>query len=182
MDQAEFKTQLKGTIEHLESEFRTLRTGRAHPGIIEELPIEAYGNMTTIKGVASITVADPRTLLIDPWDKSLVSAVEKAIQDSDQGLNPQSDGKVLRIPVPQPTEETRKEMVKVMKKMTEEARIRIRRARDDAKSTIIRREKDKEISEDDRYHLQELLESDVKDYNNKVEELSKIKEGEIMKV
>ena len=182
MDQAELKAQLKSAIEHLESEFRTLRTGRAHPGMIEELPIEAYGNMTTIKGVASITVADPRTLLIDPWDKSLVSAVEKAIRDSDQGLNPQSDGKVLRIPVPQPTEETRKEMVRVMKKMAEESRIRIRRIRDDAKSTIIRREKNKEISEDDRYHLQELLEADIKEYNTKVESLSKEKESDIMKV
>lgn len=182
MDQAELKRQLNDTIEYLESEFRTIRTGRAHPGLIEGLPIEAYGSMTTIKGVASITIADARTLMIDPWDKSLVASVEKAIRESDQGLNPQSDGKVLRIPVPQPTEETRKEMVKVMKKMAEEGRIRLRRIRDDMKSSIITREKDKEISEDDRYREQEQLEKDVKNYNAKIETMTSEKEAEIMKV
>ncbi len=182
MDQAVLKQEFNSTIEHLESELRTIRTGRAHPGIIESIPVEAYESMTNIKGVASITITDARTLVVEPWDKGLVSAVEKALRESDQGLNPQSDGKVLRISVPQPTEETRKEMVKVMRKMVEEARIRVRRIRDEAKSSIITREKDKDISEDDRYRMQASLEEDVKKYNAKIEALSEDKEADIMKV
>lgn len=182
MDKAALKEQLTETVEHLEEEFKTLRTGRAHPGLVESIPVMAYGSPSVVKNVASVTITDPRTITVEAWDKGLTSALEKAIRESGQGLNPVSDGAKLRIPVPQPTEESRRDMVKIMKKMVEEARIRVRRIRDDAKQYIINREKNKDISEDDRYRWQDDLEAEVKMYNQKIEEAAEAKESEIMKV
>lgn len=176
------KAQLSQTLEHLHEEFKTIRTGRAHPGLVESIVVDAYGTPQALKNIASISIADARTITVDPWDKSLTSSVEKAIRESSQGLNPVNDGAKLRIPIPQPTEESRKDMVKVMKKMAEEAHIRIRRIRDDAKSTIITREKNKEISEDDRYRLQEELEQDIKKYKKQIDEAADQKEQEILTV
>ena len=169
-------------ISHLDDQFRTLRTGRAHVGLIEGLMVDAYGGMMDLKSTASITVLDARTLLVDPWDKSLVSAIEKAIREAPVGLNPQSDGKVLRVPVPQPTEESRRDMVKVMKNMAEDARIALRRARDEAKSTAIASEEANEIGEDQRFRIQDQLDLMIKKYNGVIEEKVEGKEKDIMTI
>lgn len=176
--------QLEGEsiIAHLDEQFKSVRTGRANPGLIENVMVEAYGGTMDLKSTASVTVLDARTLLVDPWDKSLIQSVEKAIRESPAGLNPQSDGKVLRIPVPQPTEETRRDMVKVMKGMAEDARIALRRARDEVKTEVIEREKVGEIGEDERFRLQDRMDVMVKQINTTIEERAAKKEGEIMTI
>ncbi len=182
MDKAEQQSRMQSAIVHLEESLRTLRTGRAHAGLVESIVVEAYGNSMPLKGLAGVNVLDARTLTIEPWDKSLVAVIEKAIHESGQGLNPQQDGKTLRINVPQPTEETRLAMVKVMKKMVEETRIRIRRIRDEVKNDLITKERAKEISEDDRYRSQEQLEVSIKSFNSIIDEMSLKKENEIRKL
>lgn len=175
-------TEALRVISHLDDQFKTLRTGRAHAGLIEGLMVEAYGGTMDLKSTASITVLDARTLLVDPWDKTLVTAIEKAIREAPVGLNPQSDGKVLRVPVPQPTEESRREMVKVMKNMAEDARIALRRARDEAKTSVIASEEAGEIGEDQRFRIQDQLDVMIKKYNALIEEKVAAKEQDIMTI
>lgn len=175
-------TEALRVISHLDDQFKTLRTGRAHAGLIEGLVAEAYGGTMDLKSMASITVLDARTLLVDPWDKTLVMAIEKAIREAPVGLNPQSDGKVLRVPVPQPTEESRRDMVKVMKNMAEDARIALRRARDEAKTSVIESEEAGEIGEDQRFRIQDQLDVMIKKYNTIIEEKVAVKEQDIMTI
>lgn len=175
-------TEALRVISHLDDQFKTLRTGRAHAGLIEGLVAEAYGGTMDLKSMASITVLDARTLLVDPWDKTLVMAIEKAIREAPVGLNPQSDGKVLRVPVPQPTEESRRDMVKVMKNMAEDARIALRRARDEAKTSVIESEEAGEIGEDQRFRIQDQLDVMIKKYNTIIEEKVAAKEQDIMTI
>ncbi len=174
--------QLELALSHLDERMKAGRTGRAQPELIEGVKIEVYGTVMDIKSLASVTVPDARTLLIDPWDKSTVPLIEQSLRESSLGFNPLSDGKVLRIVVPQPTEETRKEMVKLMRAMTEDARISFRHIRDEAKNFIIEREKKGEIGQDERFRLQEQLDALIKKYNDMVELRARVKEEEIMTV
>lgn len=175
-------TDLVAAFGHFEEQLKTVRTGRAHPGIVEDIHVDAYGSPMDIKSLASVMVTDAKTLTIDPWDKGLVPAIEKAIREAPMGFNPQSDGKILRIVVPQPTQETRTSMVKLMRGMAEEARIAFRHIRDTAKTSIIEHEKKGEISEDERFRLQEKLDAMIKEFNEKIEGAAQKKEEEIMTV
>jgi ribosome recycling factor len=169
-------------IEHLVHTFGTLRTGRASTALVEEVEVEAYGAKQQLKAVATIGTPDARTIMIQPWDRSLVHAVEKALQIANLGMNPSSDGNAIRLLVPSLTEERRKDIVKEAHKHAEEARVAVRNVRRHAIDEAKKLEKDKSISEDDlkkaEKHIQEITDGHVK----RIDEKLKQKEGEIMEV
>lgn len=167
-------------LAHLKTEYARLQTGRASPALVEELKVEAYGSMQPLKGLASISVPDPKTLQIQPWDRGVLSAVEKAIQAANLGLNPINDGRVIRVPMPPLTEERRKELVKVVHQMAENAKITIRTSRGTAHGAFKTLEADKQISEDERRLAEKHLQEKVDNANREVEELAKKKEQDIM--
>ena len=169
-------------IEFLKLELKTLRTGRATPALVENIQVEAYGARTPIVGLASISTPDARTIVIDPWDKNLLKDIEHGIQEAKIGLNPVVQGKVIRISMPALTEEGRKELAKIMSDKLEQAKIGIRGVRENAKTEIIRKEKEKEIPEDDKYRMLERLEKMVADYNDKIKTVGEEKEKDIMTI
>lgn len=178
----EYKPQFEKTIEHLRQEVSSLRTGRATPALVEDIPIEAYGTKQPLKAVASISVADAKTLVVDPWDKSLTQTVEAGIRASDLGINPVNDGKLIRLPLPELTADRRQELVKVLHSKLEQARIAVRKIREDIRSKIEKAEKAKEMSEDERFALQDALEKMVKEYNEQIKTIGEDKEKEITTV
>ena len=167
-------------IEYLKLELKTLRTGRATPALVENIQVEAYGARTPVVGLASISTPDARTIVIDPWDKNLLKDIERGIQEAKIGLNPVIQGKIIRISMPALTEDGRKELVKIMNDKLEQAKIGIRGVRENAKTEIIRKEKDKEIPEDDKYRMLEQLEKMVAGYNDKIKDAGDEKEKDIM--
>lgn len=178
----ENKEKFDKVIEYLKGELAAIRTGRATPALVEDLRVEAYNSQMELKGLASISTSDARTLVIDPWDKSVLKNIEKAIRDSNLGLSPVVDGVVIRLSMPQLTEENRRELVKVVNKKLEEARASIRRAREDVKNEIIKAEEDKEITEDERFKMQDTLDEVTRKYNEQIKEIGEEKEKEIMTV
>ncbi len=176
------KEQFDKVIEHLKSETSSLRTGRATPVLVEDIPIEAYGTKQPLKAVASITVADAKTLNIDPWDKSLMQAVEIGIRNSPLGISPVNDGKLIRLPLPELTQERRGELIKVLHQKAEQARISIRKVREDIRGAIDMAEETKQISEDEKFLSFETVEKMVKEYNEKIKMIAEEKEKEIMTV
>lgn len=175
-------TEFEHVIDFFTSELNGLRTGRANAAMVEDIPVEAYGSKMEIKGLATITVPDAKTIMIDPWDKGLVKDVEKAIQVSPLGVTPAVDGNGIRISLPPMTEEGRKELVKVVKKKAEDAHVSIRNIREKIRDQIQKMEKDKEIAEDERFRLQDALEAAVKSWNEKIRELAEEKEKEVMTI
>jgi ribosome recycling factor len=178
----ENRSEFEMALEFFRSELSGLRTGRANAAVLEDLAVEAYGSTMTIKGVGSILVPDAKTILVEPWDKSLLKEIEKAIRQAPIGLNPVVDGSRVRVSLPSLTEESRKELVKIVHKKAEEARISIRNIREAVKDRIVEMEKANEISEDERFRLQETLETQVKSWNEKVLNLAEEKEQEIMTI
>lgn len=176
------KLDFQSTIDHLQKGLSSLRTGRATPALVEDLVVSAYGSNMEIKGLASISVPDARTLVIDPWDKSLTQNIEKGIRDVGIGLNPAVDGQVIRIVIPQMTEETRKQVVKIMKDKLEDARIRLRGVREEVREEIIKKEKEKEFSEDEKFKLFDELDKLTKEFNELVAQIGERKEQEIMEI
>lgn len=176
------RADFEHVIEFLKSELNGLRTGRANAALVEDIAVEAYGGTMSVKGVASILVPDSKTIMVEPWDKSLLKAVEKGIRDASIGVNPVVDGSRIRLTLPPLTEDGRKELVKIVGRKAEEAHIGIRSVREKVKESISRLEKDKEISEDERFRLQEALETAVKAWNDKIRELAAEKEREIMTI
>ena len=177
-----FKGDFDKAIEYLKTDIAGLRTGRANTALVENVMVEAYGTKQSLKAVASISIGDPKTINVEPWDKSLLAAVEKGIRDSGIGINPVNDGRIIRVCLPELTVERRAELVKVLHQKLENARISIRKIREDLKNMIIEEEKEKSISEDERYHLQDQLEEMVKKYNDEVKLLGDAKEKEITNV
>jgi len=173
------KEHFAKSIEHLKSEISGLRTGRATPALVEDISVEAYDVRQPLKSLAAITVADAKTLNVDPWDKSLLQAIETAIATSDIGINPVNDGKLIRLPLPDLTTERRQDLIKVLHTKLEQARISIRKIREEARNQIEKQEKEKNISEDERFTLQDDLEKMVKDYNENVKAIGEEKEKEI---
>lgn len=176
------KPSFEIAIEHLKNELSQMRTGRATPALVEGLQVEAYGSVMEMRGVGSISVLDAKTLIIEPWDKNLLKAIEKAIQASSIGVHPVVDSKVVRLSMPAMTEESRRAMVKVMKEKLEEARVAVRGIREKTRGEIIEMEKTGELSEDEKFKLLEELDKLTKEYTDKVDELGKQKEEEIMTV
>jgi ribosome recycling factor len=176
------KIDFDKAVDNLNHELSTLRVGRANPVIVDGIMVEVYGVRTPLKQMASITVPEARTLLIQPWDKSTSKDIEKAIIQANIGINPVNEGAVVRLTVPQLTEETRKSLVKNVGEKMEKTRITIRQIRDRVKDEINKSEKNKEIAEDEKFALQKKLDDMVKDYNEKVKQIGEKKEEEIMTI
>lgn len=179
---SEMKTKMAKAIDALNHELAGLRSGRASVALLDGIKVDYYGNSTPLKGIASLSVPESRTITIQPWDVSQIKAIEKAIMESGLGLNPSNDGKQIRISIPQLTEERRKELVKIAKKYAEECRVSIRNIRRDANEELKKLEKDKKMSQDDlkkhQQEVQDLTDKQIK----KVDEILHHKEAEIMEV
>ena len=176
------KPEFNKAIEFLKQDITGLRTGRASTAMVEDIHVEAYGTRQPLKAVASISIADPKTLNVDPWDKSLLSAVEKGIRDSGLGINPVNDGRLIRLVLPELTVERRAELTKILHQKLENARISIRQIREDVRSLINEGEKDGSVTEDEKFRLQEELDKLVKDYNEEIKQIGEKKELEINSV
>lgn len=170
------------SIESFRKELGKIRTGRASFSLLEGIKVDYYGTPTPLQQVGTLSVPESRMITITPWDAKMVGPIEKAVRASGLGLNPASDGKVVRIPIPPLTEERRKDLVKVVRKMAEDARIAIRNIRRDAIDRIKEREKNKEISEDEMKRHQERVQKETDSYIRKIDEILKSKEQEIMEV
>ncbi len=169
-------------VSFLEGELLKLRTGRAHPGLVEDLLVDYYGTMTPIKQMASVSVPEPRQILISPWDKGALAKIEATIRESDLGLNPLNDGVGVRVVLPALTEERRKDLVKVLNTKAEEARIAVRSVREDIWKDIQEAEQNGEMGEDEKFRGKEDLQKVVDEYNARIEGLRDKKEQEIMTV
>lgn len=178
----EAEEHMKKSLESLRAEFAGIRTGKATPSLLDALRVNAYGAQVPLNQVASVTSPEARLLLIQPWDKSLIGEIEKAIQKSDLGLNPSSDGHVLRLPIPPLTEERRKDLVKVTKKMAEESRVAMRNIRRDANEAIKKLLKEGKVSEDEDKQAHDQTQKLTDRYIALVDELLAKKEKEIMEV
>jgi ribosome recycling factor len=178
----EAEEKMTRTVEVLKKDFASLRAGRATSALLDKIQADYYGTPTPINQMANITVPEPRLLVIQPWDKSTIPAIEKAILKSDLGLNPSNDGNVIRIAIPQLTEERRKELVKVVKKKAEEARVAVRNVRRDVNDMIKQLEKEHEISEDDSKRGLDEVQKVTDKFIKNVDEVLALKEQEIMEV
>lgn len=172
--------KIKKAIEAVTREFSEIRTGRASPHLVEGLRIDYYGSTLLLKELASISVPDAHLIAIQPWDPGAIAEIEKAIMKSNLGITPSNDGKLIRLAIPALSKERRQELAKVVNKMAEEGRISLRTIRRDAKEALEKLEKDKLISEDDKFRGIEELQKMVDKYTAKVDELMKIKDKEIM--
>ena len=175
-------SRMQKSIDSLKGELAKVRTGRAHPSLLEHIVVDYYGNDTPLNQVANIGVEDARTLTVTPWEKPMVQAVEKAIMKSDLGLNPNTAGSVIRIPMPQLTEERRRDLVKVVKHEGENAKVAVRNIRRDANSDFKMLEKEKEISEDAEHKGQEDIQKSTDKYVKEIDEIISVKETDLMKV
>ncbi len=182
MTQIELKSRLNKTLEFLQSELVSIRAGRANSSILENLSVNAYGSMMTMKELGSITVLDSQNLVISPWDKGLVQSIVKTIRESDLNLNPTDDGNVVRIPIPALTEERRIELAKLAAKKAEETKQTVRGIRQDAMKEIDKDFTDKKLGEDEKFTLKEEVEDIVKEYANKIDELLEAKKKDLMTI
>lgn len=174
------ETRMQGALDVLGKEFAGVRTGRASTGLLDPIRVDYYGTPTAVNQVASLSIPDPRTIVIQPWDASLLPAMEKAIMKSDLGLTPANDGKVIRLIMPSLTEERRKQLAKAVGKLAEEARVAIRNIRQDANKKLKAMEKDKKISEDDSRRGQDQVQKNTDRFVRRADELLKKKEEEIL--
>jgi len=178
----ELDDKCESSIKALGEEFDTIRAGRANPHILDKLMVEAYGGMSKLIELGNVNVQDARNLVINVWDKSLLKAVEKAILQSNIGITPTNDGKIIRLTFPEMTEETRKDLVKRVKKVGENGKVEIRNSRRDAMDAIKKLKNDKTLSEDEAASAEDDVEKAVKGYMEKVENLISAKEKDIMTI
>ena len=174
--------RINKSIEAMKREFASLRAGRATPSLLDKVMVDYYGTPAPVNQVAKVTVPEARMIVIQPWEKSVLHDIEKAIMKSDLGLSPNSDGTAIRLAIPQLTQERRQELVKTLNKKAEEAKVAIRNIRRDANDAIKKLEKAKEITEDESKKAQESFQKTVDKYIKSVDELRGIKEKEIMEV
>lgn len=178
----EFEDKMKKTLVSLEKDYAGLRAGRANPAVLDRLRVEYYGTPTKINEVAAVSVPEPRMLMIQPWDASVLKEIEKAILASDIGINPTNDGKVIRLTFPQPTEERRRELAKDAKKFGEEAKVAVRNVRRDALDKFKKQEKEKEITEDELKGIETDIQKMTDKYIAEIDKMVGEKEKEIMAV
>ncbi len=174
--------KMEKTIQGLGKELATVRAGRANPALLDKVMVDYYGVATPLNQLSNISAPEPRLLVIQPWDKSAIGAIEKGILKSDLGLTPNSDGNIIRIAIPQLTEQRRKDLVKLVKKMAEDSRVAVRNIRRDANEDIKRQEKSGDISQDDSRRLQEEIQELTNQYVEKANQILSAKEEEIMEV
>jgi len=179
---ANAERKMKRAIEALQHDLASVRTGRASPALLERVNVEYYGAPTPLNGVATISVPEPRLILIQPWDKKMLPLIEKAIQKSDLGLTPSSDGNVVRLAIPALNEERRRDLVKQVHKRVEEARVAVRNCRRDAIDELRKGEREKQATEDDVKRAQERLQKLTDGFIAQVDDVGKRKESEVMEI
>jgi len=178
----EAQSQMDRSIEALRREFSSVRTGKASPALLDTVRVDAYGSKMVLNQVASVSSPEPRMLVVQPWDKGLMQEIEKAIRNSELGLNPANDGNIIRVPVPALNEERRRDMVKLLHKIAEEGRVAIRHARQEANKDIRRRQSASELSEDEARRETDRIQKLTDEYIAKIDDLLKGKEEEVMEV
>ncbi|MGY6644066.1 MAG: ribosome recycling factor [Salinarimonas sp.] len=181
-DLDDIKRRMRGAVNSLKSDLAGLRTGRASTNLLDPITVDAYGAAMPINQVATVSVPEPRLLSVQVWDRSMVAAVEKAIRESDLGLNPQTEGQVIRLRIPEMNEQRRKEMVKVAHKYAEEARVAVRHVRRDGLDTLKKLEKDGDISQDDEKRQADQVQKATDEHVSEVDSVLAAKEKEIMQV
>lgn len=175
-------TRMGKSVDALDHELAKVRTGRAHPSLLDHLTVSYYGSEVPLSQVANITVDDARTLAITPWEKNMVQTIEKAIMNSDLGLNPNSAGTVIRVPLPPLTEERRKDLIRVVRNEAEQARVAVRNIRRDANSELKSLVKEKLISEDDERRGQEIIQKLTDQHIKEIDEHLAVKEKDLMSI
>ena len=182
VDFKDYARRMEKALEHLDEEFGAVRAGRANAKVLDRISVEYYGSETPLNGVATISSPDARTLVIQPWDTSLLKEIQKAILASDLGINPQNDGRVIRLTFPQLTEERRKDLTKQVKKYAEEAKVAMRNIRRDGMDYIKKLKKNSEITEDDQKKAEKDLQDLLDKYIKKVDTALAAKEKELMAI
>jgi len=178
----ETKEKMEKSLEHYRNELKAVRTGRASVAMFEHIKVDYYGTPTPLNQVGTLSAPEPRLITIQPWEPSLIPAIEKAIMTSNMGFNPSNDGVMIRIPVPPLTEERRREIVKLIKKMAEEAKVIVRNIRRDANEVIKKLEKDKEISEDEAKRLTGKVQELTDEFIKEIDEVTAKKEKDVMEI
>lgn len=178
----QMRQHMDDALDAMRREFATVRTGKATPALLDTVRVEAYGSRVPLNQVATVNTPEPRLIVVQPWDKTVIGDIERGIQSADLGLNPSNDGNVIRVPIPPLSEERRKDMVRLLHKMAEEGRISIRHARQEANKEIKQRESDHEISEDDAHRQLDEVQQTTDEYIARIDEMMKSKEAEIMEV
>jgi len=176
------KVEMDGSLDSLAKEFSKVRTGRASVSLLDSVRVDYYGTPTPLNQLATLAIPEPRMITIQPWDAQVSKEIEKAILKADLGLTPSSDGKLVRVAIPPLTEERRKELVKVVKKMAEAAKVSIRNHRRKVNEDLKAMKNDKKISEDDMFKSQEDVQKITDDYISKVDDITKVKEAEILEI
>jgi ribosome recycling factor len=176
------RERMEKALETVRREFSGVRTGKASPALLETVRVEAYGSLLPVNQVGQVSAPEPRMLTIQPYDKSLIKAVERALRESDLGLNPSNDGNLIRIPLPALTEERRREYVKLLHRYAEDGRVAVRQARQHANDDIKKRQKDGELTEDEMRRKQDQVQKLTDEYVHKVDDLLKKKEAEVLEV
>jgi ribosome recycling factor len=179
---ASVKEKMDKTMEHIHREFSSIRTGRASTALLDGIQVDYYGSSVSLNQIANISVPDAKLLLITPYDKGGLADIEKAILKSDLGLTPNNDGKVVRIPIPELTEERRKDLVKVVKRLAEDSRVSLRGIRRDANDKVKKAEKSGDVPEDDSHRIQDEIQKVLNEYIKDIDDSLKAKEAEIMEV
>ena len=174
--------RMNKAVEHLNHELVGLRAGRANPQILERITVDYYGTPTPLNQVGNISAPEPRMLVIAPWDPSIIKEIEHAIQASDLGINPMNDGKIIRLIIPELTQERRQQLVKTVHKLGEEAKVAIRSVRHDANKHLVQMQKDNELTEDDLSRDEKTVQKYTDDHTEKIDKLIKDKEKEILEV
>ena len=182
VDFKDYTHKMERTLEHLNEDFDAVRAGRANPKVLDRLTVEYYGSETPLNGVATISTPDARTLVITPWDTKLLKDICKSIQTSDLGINPQNDGRVIRLVFPQLTEERRKDLTKQVKKYAEDAKVAMRNIRRDGMDYVKKLKKNSEITEDDQKNAEKDLQDLLDKYIKKVDAALAAKEKELMSI
>jgi ribosome recycling factor len=178
----DLEARMQAAVDLLSREFSGVRTGRANTALLDSVRVDAYGTVQPINQIASVSVPDPRTLVIQPWDTSQMGAIEKAILKSDLGLTPSNDGKLIRLVMPTLTEDRRKQLAKTVGKLAEDARVAVRNVRRDANDRLRALAKDKKVSQDDERRAHDQIQKATDRFIAKVDELSKKKEQEILAI
>jgi len=174
--------KMQKTVDTLKHDYQKVRTGRAHTGLLDHIQVDYYGALMPINQVANVTLGDPRTIAVQPWEKKMVPVVEKAIRDSDLGLNPATSGDVIRVPMPALTEERRKELIKVVRHEAENARVAIRNVRRDTNEHLKKLLKEHKVSEDDERHAQTDVQKLTDRYIADIDKVLQVKEADLMAV
>jgi ribosome recycling factor len=182
IDLSAAERRMRGAVESVKSNFATIRTGRANPTLLDRVEVEAYGSKMPLRSVANVGAPEPRLLTVTPFDPGTLKNIERAIRDSDIGLNPQNDGKILRLPIPELTEERRRELIRVARHMAEEGRVSVRNVRRDELRDVHELRKEGEISQDDEHRAEDELQKLTNDYIRRIEAALADKEAELMEV